>query len=390
MQSPKDGAMRSWLDAAPLALLLACSSPDELRSDPQPGTEQDQDTVKVPDAGRDGGSKTPDAGGTKDAGPSEPSESDAEFVECAQSRVEARQTPRAGNVVFVIDTSGSMDEEAALVQQNINRFVEATTSAGLSDYRVLMVSEQSFVDVPDPLRSDRQHFLYVEEEVGSNEPLADLLKRFGDYASFLLPDVMTHFVVVTDDESSISADDFITQMDAKLAGPFRVHAVASPSSGNMSAVDPNDPISVLTGLINRGGCSGPNGDASAAGVENFKAADKTGGLTFSICADDWTSLFSELASEVAAAVPCTLEIPAATNGGELDLGRVNVVFTPPTGGAGQTLVNVGSASSCGSKQGWHYDDPETPTQITLCASSCTAAGSGGALDIALGCFTRVQ
>jgi hypothetical protein len=206
----------------------------------------------------------------------------------------------------------------------------------------------------------------------------------------LLPDLMTHFVVVTDDESSVAADNFIAQMDARLDGDFRVHAVASPPTGTMTAVNPNDLISVITGLVNRGGCSGPNGDASASGVENYKAAQKTGGLTFSICADDWTSLFSELATEVASAVPCTLEIPAATTGELLDLARVNVVFTPPMGGAGQTLLNVGSEAGCGSKQGWFYDDPGSPTQISLCQSSCTAAGSGGALDIALGCMTRVQ
>lgn len=386
--------MRTWLMAPPLALVLACSSPDELKSEALPGTAQDQDP---PEASADAGKKpTADAGsrkdgGGRDAGTTSPTDDDeAKFDECATSRVEATQTPRAGNVVFVIDTSGSMDEEAALVQQNINRFVDATTSAGLEDYRVVMVSEQSFVEVPDPLRTDQKHFKYIEEEVGSSEPLADLLERFDDYATFLLPDVMTHFVVVTDDESSVTADNFIAQMDAKLDGDFRVHAVASPPTGTMPTVNPNDLISVITGLVNRGGCTGPNGDASASGVENYKAAQKTGGLTFSICADDWTSLFSELASEVAAAVPCTLEIPAATTGEQLDLARINVVFTPPTGGAGQTLLNVGSESGCGSKQGWFYDDPASPTHISLCESSCSAAGSGGALDIALGCMTRVQ
>lgn len=387
--------MRTWLIASPLALVLACSGPDELTSEALPGTAQDQDE---PETSSDAGKKPAadagrgkDAGRSTDAGTTEPGEpDDSTFDECATSRVEAKETPRAGNVVFVIDTSGSMDEEAALVQQNINRFVQATTSAGLEDYRVVMVSEPSFVEVPDPLRTDQTHFKYIDEEVGSSEPLADLLERFDDYATFLLPDVMTHFVVVTDDESSVTADSFIAQMDQKLEGDFRVHAVASPPMGTMPTVDPNDLISVIMGLANRGGCSGPNGDASASGVENYKAAQQTGGLTFSICADDWTSLFSELASEVAAAVPCTLEIPAATTGELLDLARVNVVFTPPTGGAGQTLVNVGSEASCGNKQGWFYDDPASPTHISLCESSCTAAGTGGALDIALGCVTRVQ
>lgn len=386
--------MRTWLIAPPLALVLACSGPDELKSEALPGTAQDQDP---PEASADAGKKPTadagigkDAGRSKDAGSTPTDDDESKFDECAQSRVEATQTPRAGNVVFVIDTSGSMDEEAALVQQNINRFVEETTSAGLEDYRVVMVSEPSFVEVPDPLRTDQKHFRYIEEEVGSSEPLADLLKRFDDYKAFLLPDVMTHFVVVTDDESSVTADNFIAQMDEKIDGEFRVHSVASPPTGTMPTVNPNDLISVITGLVNRGGCSGPNGDASASGVENYKAAQKTGGLTFSICADDWTSLFTELASEVAAAVPCTLEIPAATTGELLDLARINVVFTPPTGGAGQTLLNVGSEAGCGSKQGWFYDDPASPTHISLCESSCTAAGSGGALDIALGCMTRVQ
>lgn len=368
-----------------VALSLACGSDDDKLSDPL-DNDRDQGNARR-DGGRDGGDPRRD-GST--AEPDDLPDLSPDFTECATSRTEAKRGPRAGNVVWVIDTSGSMDEEAAIVQQNLNTFVGSITSAGLEDYRVVMISEPDFVDVPEPLASDDEHFRYIAEEVGSEEPLSDLLGRFADYESFLLPGVVTHFVVVTDDESEISADDFVAQMDSRLPSEFRVHTIASPPNDMATMSDPNDPFGWLTGIISGNGCSGPNGDAARAGVENFLAANKTSGLTFSICADDWTTLFEQLATEVSeAAVPCTLEVPGASSG-EIDFGRVNVVYTPPGGGKAATLSNVGSESSCASKKGWYYDDPKAPTQINLCATSCEAATAGGALDIALGCTTFVQ
>jgi hypothetical protein len=62
------------------------------------------------------------------------------FQECAETKYSAERAPRGSNIVWAIDTSGSMDEEATLVQQNLNRFVQTITAAGLEDYRVVVIS----------------------------------------------------------------------------------------------------------------------------------------------------------------------------------------------------------------------------------------------------------
>src|SRR5690606_16340301 len=120
-----------------------------------------------------------------------------DFDECAGSSHKAG-LGRGANIVWVIDNSGSMDEEAALVQQNMNRFVQSIVGAGLDDYRVVVMTEEGFINVPDPLGSDAVHFRHVDEDVSSHEPLEDILARYPDMREFLLPGVITHFVVVTD------------------------------------------------------------------------------------------------------------------------------------------------------------------------------------------------
>jgi hypothetical protein len=309
------------------------------------------------------------------------------FEECAGDRYGGEVGLRAANIVWVIDTSGSMDEEAAIVQQNLNAFVSSLAASGLVDYRVVVVSEPEFVSVPDPLGSDTKRFMYVEESVGSEEPLTDLLDQFDAYSNFLLKDVLTHFVVVTDDDSSIAASDFVSQMDAQLDGDFRVHAIASPPGAPTPPPTDDDDDDD----DDEDGCTGPHGDAAAPGVEHYEAASLTDGLTFSICADDWSALFKQLASEVVngAPLPCDLAIPEPKNGEALNPNLVNVILTPPGASQGAALPRTNDAASCGSA-GWYYDDPAQPTRIVLCPASCNAAMAGGMLDIALGCESVVE
>lgn len=374
--------MHRRLLATLLLISAACGNEDPLSSDvdnvgggeenekPGPGNQGGRDAARDRDTSTnnsDGGAQVP--------GP--------DFEECAGKTADAERAPRGTNVVWVIDTSGSMDEEARLVQENMNAFVQSITSAGLQDYRVVVVSERKFVSVPNPLGSDAQHFLHVEEGVGSEEPLEDLLKRFGDYEDFLLPGVVTHFISVTDDESEISADDFVSMMKSRLNGEFRVHAIASPP-GDMSGG-----IDWLPFL--GAGCKGTYGDAAAPGVEHWKAAELTMGLTFSICEEDWSALFTQLATAVeqSAAVPCALELPKPPPGSNLDFDSINVVFTP-AGGKADPLPRFDGAAECGDELGWHYDDATAPTGIVLCPTSCEAAGQGGALQLAVGCRTFIQ
>jgi hypothetical protein len=354
-----------------LACTAACGTTDPTASDP---TDSDDEAKVARDAGtgrKDAASDKHDGSSTVDA---------AAFEQCADTRVDAENKPGAVNVVWVIDTSGSMDQEAALVQQNMNRFVQVMSESGLPDYRVVVVSQKRFITVPDPLGSDSTHFLHIEQNVGSNAPLRQLLDRFGDYKSFLLPDTTTHFIAVTDDNSSVSAQSFVDQMKSDLGDDdFKLDAIASPPGDNSGAID-------IFGIPLGTGCKGPNGEAAAEGTVYWDAAKLTNGLTFSICSPDWSALFNDLGKAVSesAAVPCTLELPATPAGQVLDYSRVNVVLTAP-GGAGVAVPRAKNKASCADNDGWYYDDESNPTGIELCPASCESAKSGGSLQVALGC-----
>jgi hypothetical protein len=376
--------MHRWLLAGSLLIGTACGSEAPLSSgidNARGDSEEDGKDASAGAPGRDA-ARPPGNGSKADGGTTAPEAPD--FEECAATSADAERAARGSNVVWAIDTSGSMDEEAELVQNNMNTFVESITKAGLQDYRVVVVSERKFVTVPDPLGSDSAHFLHIEESVGSDEPLSDLIKRFGDYQDFLLPGVVTHFISVTDDESEITGEDFVSMMSSRLNGDFRLHAIASPP-GDMSAGPSWIPF------LGLGGCGGEYGEAAAPGDRHWRAAELTDGLTFSICESDWSALFSQLATAVeqSAAVPCAIELPAPPSGTNLDFDSINVVFTAP-GEAEQPLPRFGSAAKCGDELGWHYDDPSAPEGIVLCPASCEGAANGGSLKLALGCRTFIQ
>ncbi len=308
-----------------------------------------------------------------------------DFLECGADTFTAG-LKRAANIVWVIDTSGSMNQEAALVQDNMNRFVTSIVGAGLEEYRVVVVSKPSFVSVPNPLGTDREHFLFVDEKVGSNEPLEDLLSRFDDYRGFLLPGAVTHFVVVTDDESDIKGSAFVTQMGQRLSGAeFRVHAIASPPDASGGGNFWED----LFG--GGGGCSGLLGNAAAPGAEHYAAAELTGGLTFSICEADWSGLFSELATEVGetATIPCDVPIPAGDGGQAVNPNLVNVLLGFGDAPTSADVLPQVSSKVC-TNGGWSYDNDAAPTRIVLCPASCEKARNNAVLQIAVGCETLVQ
>lgn len=83
---------------------------------------------------------------------------------------------------------------------------------------------------------------------------------------------------------------------------------------------------------------------------------------------------------------CSYAIPAPSGGQTINYGEVNVVFTP-AGGQPTTLTY---SADCSNPDGWHYDNPQSPTQIDLCTQSCgtAKADQGAKMDIVFGCATN--
>lgn len=87
------------------------------------------------------------------------------------------------------------------------------------------------------------------------------------------------------------------------------------------------------------------------------------------------------------ALPCSYELPQEVLDGEVGLGFVNITVTPD-GGEPETLPFDPDCKS----GGWHYDVPQSPTAIELCAATCqrirTDPGIG--IRVLLGCATFVR
>ncbi|MBO6934788.1 MAG: VWA domain-containing protein [Deltaproteobacteria bacterium] len=302
--------------------------------------------------------------------------------ECAATTVEASEATAPVDIVWVIDNSGSMSEEADLVQSNINDFAATIAGAGL-DVHVVVITAAGFVNVPPPLGTDPTQFLRVEEDVQSSNSLEKLLSTYDRYSSFLRTNANLHFVVVTDDESDMSADAFHSMMFTNLGKTFRVHAIASPP-GSTHTMPP------FPGTMT--GCGGPHGEAADNGDIYWELASSTGGLQLSICAEDWSRLFDDLTTRIAIPqmLPCVYEIPEVPAGETFDPNRVNVEYTPGTGGTPELIPNVRTLEGC-TGEGWYYDDPEDPTQVQLCPFTCRRLedDTAGKVDVAFGCMTVI-
>jgi hypothetical protein len=309
---------------------------------------------------------------------------DGGFGGCTGRIFDANNGVAPVDIVWVIDNSGSMDEEASLIQDRMNDFATAITSSGIEDYHVVVMTQTGWVTVPPPLGTDPVHFLFVNEDVQSNEPLQDALARLPDYAPFIRPDSIMNFIFVTDDESAITAGTFNGMMEAGLGRTYVANVIVSPpGSTYMECPLPGFCTPPLAG------CMGPHGNGAANGDQYWALAMSTGGAQLSICAEDWSALFDDLTAIVGrpTRIPCVFEIPAPPDMMSLDPNLVNVVFTPSAGAAGITIPRATDA--CASGRGWVYDDDAHPTQIILCPDECTTveAAPDGNVNVQFGCAT---
>jgi hypothetical protein len=353
----------------------------------------------LPPLGGGGGSNVPDA--------------------CGTGRT-AEKGLAAVDIVWVIDGSGSMVDEAQRLQTNIDSFVSGIAAAGV-DTRVVLIGQQDLVPANSALAMSG-NYRFVQHDVDSHNLLDVLVERFPDYSSFLRPFAHVHFIAVTDDESTFMrlptpderAQAFRMAMDNLLTADYSVHAIASPGSVTDFPCAPEsvapeivqccrDYILTLFFTLPPGCDKYPNdvtpltcpflGGAAAPGVTYFTLAQQTSGVGASICSEDWTMVFGSLSDAVieSAPLPCNYAIPAPPPGMTFQRELVNVKYTPP--GGDKTKVtpypNVRDAAACGDNLAWYYDNPETPKEVLLCPAACMTVGSGqgGAVDVLFGCMT---
>lgn len=346
------GITSACVAAAAAITLFACSAPPPTStvSDKGPGTGTGGDDGTFGDGKGDGKSPTnPD--GT-----------------CASSV--AKTAKGKVDIVFVIDDSGSMNDEMAQIRTNVNTFASKIGGTGL-DYTVTFITRKArsatetgnVICVPPPLggancADNPPTFFHVDEDVGSNDSLELILSTMPRWSGHLRPEATKVFVEVTDDESDLPAASFDSQLLAK------------PGFGNATKRS-----YVFHSIISKpAGAAAPSsqkcGTAAGTSLEYQALSKLTGGIMDEVCKTNYAGVLDNIAKGIVESAGCELAYPSTETS---DPNKLVVRVTPASGGP-KTLTQVTDVSKCGTvTDAWYYDAPAKPTKIILCATTCTAA-----------------
>jgi hypothetical protein len=305
---------------------------------------------------------------------------------CASEGAKADLVELPADIIWVVDQSGSMNQETAYVKEQINNFA-ATIAKSSVDYRVVMIANDTgsnAICVPPPLASNKcgnaERFRLVAKTVASTNGPSIALSEYAKYADFLRPEATKHFVFVTDDNSKMSAAEFLAGLKklppAGIFDDVKIHAVFAFGDDEAK------------------GCKGPFGSGAKFGSVYDSLVKTTGGAKGVICEDDWTKVFTDITTAVISGskVSCELTVPPPPKGKTLDPDLVNVAYTKAEGEKPTTLVRVANAAACTAAGGWYYDNPTAPKFIELCPASCTEvqAQVGAKVDVQFGCASIVD
>jgi hypothetical protein len=308
---------------------------------------------------------------------------------CESLAVEAQPALQPADIIFAIDTSGSMGEESFYVRQHMNAFSQQIVASGIDVRVVMLAMAQLFpcfgiicppgVCIDPPLGSgacpaDEKPPAYYHpvSDIGSFDALTKIIDLYPSYGSVLRQDANKFLIIVTDDNAAApniaDANTFMTQF---------------------VALDPGK----LTGITVHGiYCFNNSGACVTAGTVYQDVISMTGGIHGDLALQDFQPIFNDVAAQIvlnAGELPCEYAIPAAPMGETFDKEKVNVVFTD---GAmmDKNIYKVDNAAACDAQNGgWYYDDPANPTKILLCDVSCAEVSGDpmGKIDILFGCAT---
>jgi hypothetical protein len=383
-------------------------------------------------AGEDGGEEAPseqppgpgfvldddDASLLRDAG------GDGSFQTCGATAVEAERERLPVDIIWIVDNSASMQPAITAVQAGINDFAHLIGTKGI-DYKVIMLSKRGAtpsgstypICVPAPLGGancgNGPNFFHASLDVKSEQPLEQFLGTLGQtsgytqgqdkgsepWAQALRPNATKSIVVVSDDDSRLSATDFETFAGGK--NPFNSlilpKGILDPVwSGQFNGY-------VFSGIYGWGSETDPSVKCAIGnwpakpGVTYTTLVKKTGGVRAKICDGSaaWTPFFNDVAKAVerSSRIACELNIPAP-DGGVLDPEQVNVQVSDGTNPA-VVVPRVANKDACGSAAGWYYDNPTTPKKVLLCPTSCEDAQSKGGtavpkIEVLFGCQTIIR
>lgn len=306
--------------------------------------------------------------------------------ECASVSETAQNKKQPADIIFAIDSSGSMDQEIASVEANMNQFSQQIIASGI-DVRVILIGDPGAICIAAPLGSgscpadtNLPTYYHHPVTVGSSNALQRILDEYDNYKQHLRPDAATHVVVVTDDNSSMDANTFHNMWKGKDPGnaDYKFHAICGAKDSDDFLWCAQNPVCCAF--------------TAEAGKVYINLINMTGGKWGDLCLQDFTPVFNELSTQVIseATLACEWDIPEPM-GMPIDFDKVNVEFddgVPPN----DVFGKVESPDDCaGVSDGWYYDDPKNPTKIYVCPQTCQKIQGvpDAKINIQFGCETII-
>lgn len=344
---------------------------------------------------------------------------------CVIDEAPAELVKQPVDIIVLLDNSGSMIDEAAAVEANLNvNFANVLAESGV-DYRVILITRHrvrprtipvdrndddneeanTSVCVQAPLsglesceQADRpvftERFKQYSTKIESDdsfdialdtfEPPFDNRNREEKYAQaplgwseWLRPDTKKVFLEVTDHDEDMSAAEFAGEL-VRLAPQhfgtdperpnFVFHSIVglAEKSPVTAAYLPDEPVQTEE-------CTGNDGDVTSAGETYQELSRMTGGLRFPLCQyDAYDVVFQRIAEDVVLQrdVACDFAVPEAPRGRELILDNVAVETSSGTGGVTTQLGQARTAAECQSDAFFIADG-----RLNLCPEACAEVRS---------------
>jgi len=321
---------------------------------------------------------------------------------CAAVSSEAQAALQPADIILAVDTSGSMDEESAQVQQNLNTFASLIANSGI-DVHVVLIAD-STVCIPAPLGSGScggadeklPNYRHVVQTVSSSDSLQQIIATYPQWKGSLRVGATKTLAVVSDDDSGMSASDFTAQLlalDPPTFQGFKFDAIVSFESSSVCAGCFLNCAACTHACCNKGLLCQPI--SADEGKVYKQLVQQTGGVIGDLCIQNFGPVFQDMATAVVSnsQISCDYPIPMVPDGGVIDPTKVNVTYTPAGSTMGTSILNVpGGLGGCGQTGGWYYDDPQSPAKISMCPSTCSAlqAAAGGKVDVLFGCDIQIK
>jgi hypothetical protein len=320
------------------------------------------------------------------------------------------------DIIFGIDTSGSMAEEVAEVQKNLNAFSQQIIAAGI-DVRVIMLASLKgtgagsggyAVDGPCiapplgsgqcPADSKPPTYVHLDKKVTSWDVLDVFAKSYPDYKPHLRENSLKNFVAISDDDATSQnnpAGILVSGIFGNSIGLVPTIDTADKFTDAVHALDPNSLMWTnwrYSGIFAFSGTCPSAAGGGAEGKVHRELVMRTKGVAGDLCLQNFAPVFDQLAKQVTATVSlaCDWAIPPPPNGKAFDSNRTNVQLT--LDGAAEGLAKIPTGKTCDDRGGWHYDDDAKPTRVIACPASCKriqSVGSKARIDLLFGCDTVV-